>query len=181
MNQFISPEIKSVAFLADSPTGLASYNRMNFYFFNFFFIDFFTFFFGNHLAFFGNHFFCLGVNSVFEKNPSGNSGRKTDTGDNRVFPIYPAALFIGAIRLANHHILGHIYEAPGEISSRCCPKSRIGHTLSGAVRGDKIFQNAEPFLERGFDGKLDCFSGRSGNEALHPRHLNHYRFRPASF
>ncbi len=76
-----------------------------------------------------------------------------DTGMERHTHIFTLAcshhntIGVTAVIRVHHHILRHINQTAREVSGIRRTKRRISQTLSRTMRGDKIFDDAESFLE----------------------------------
>ena len=65
----------------------------------------------------------------------------------------------------------YVNELSGQITGFGSFQRSVGLAFSGAVSGDKIFQNSQAFFVAGTNGKINDFAGRVDHQAFHAGHL----------
>ena len=76
-----------------------------------------------------------------------------------------------AVLFVHDDVLRDVDETTGEVTGVGGTKRRIRHTLSGAVRGDEVFENGQALAEVRLDRTVDDLALRVGHEAAHAREL----------
>ena len=79
--------------------------------------------------------------------------------------FHPDAVGRATIGLEDDHILRDIHELAGHVAGVGGLQRRVRQAFAGAVRGDEVLENGEPFAEVGEDRFLDDVAGRLGHEA----------------
>ena len=83
----------------------------------------------------------------------------------------PDALGRVAVLLADDDLLRDIDQTAGQITGVRSTQSGIGQTLTGASRGDEVFQNIQAFTVVGADRHFQRLAGRVGQQAAHTGQL----------
>ena len=78
-----------------------------------------------------------------------------------------------AIFLSDDHVLGHVDQAPGQVTGVGRLESRVRKTLPGPVRGDEVLEDREAFPEVRGDRGLDDLPRRFGHQPPHACELPH--------
>ena len=76
-----------------------------------------------------------------------------------------------AILLGDDAILRHIDQSPGQVAGVRRFQGRIRQSLAGAVRGNEVLQNRQPFTEVGRNRRFDDFAGGLRHQAAHAGQL----------
>src|SRR5690606_40314401 len=76
---------------------------------------------------------------------------------------------VGAtVLFQDDHLLGDVDETTGQVAGVRGAESRVGQTLSGAVRGDEVLEHGEALTAVGTDRLRDDITLRVGDEAATP-------------
>ena len=117
---------------------------------------------------FGHHLAGLLVHHVAAEHAALDAlGQGFDVGD----LLYPDAVGVAAVVLADDDLLGHVHQTAGQVAGVGGTQGGVGQALAGAVGGDEELQNGQAFTEVGLDGQVDDAAGGVGHEAAHAGQL----------
>src|SRR5690606_3488237 len=68
-------------------------------------------------------------------------------------------------------VLSHVDEAAGEVPGVRRAQCGVGETFAGAMGGDEVLEDREPFAEGATDREFDDLAVRVGHETAHTGHL----------
>src|SRR5690606_14473427 len=81
------------------------------------------------------------------------------------------ALGGAAVDAGDHHVLGHIHQAAGEVPGVGGLERGIRRALPGTVGGDEVLEYVQAFAEVGDDGGFDDGAVGTGHQAAHAGEL----------
>ena len=76
-----------------------------------------------------------------------------------------------AVILPDDHVLGDVYQPPGQVAGIGGPESGVRQALAGAVGGSEVLQHRQALPEVGLDGDVDDAARGVGHQAAHARQL----------
>src|ERR1700682_4680051 len=84
---------------------------------------------------------------------------------------HPNAGSRAAVLGPDDHVLRDVNQPAGQVARVRGAECRVGETLAGAVGGDEVLGQGQPFREVRLDRQVDDPAGRVGHQASHPGQL----------
>ena len=169
---FTGRQIASVAFYADTGSGMAGHDRTDGNAFDAASFDAFCCRLEDLRILFDDHFAAGRIHDVVER----------DSADDPLLQRFDDflavcessdfhALIRAAVEFSDDHVVGYVNQTSGQVTGVGCTQRGIGQAFSRTVGRNEVFQNGQALTEVGLDRDLYGLTGRVSHQTTHTADL----------